>query len=197
MHEDWIDLFALFRENGVRYLVIGGYAVAFYGFERYTKDLDLWVARDEENAKAIAASLKAFGFPSKALKPAIFLDPRKVVVLGFEPFRIDIITQLEALEFETAWPKRKTRKNRKIPINYVSLDHLRILKAAAGRFVDQRDLEALAFCKSPIGERKERAAKGAPKTRSARESTKLTNGGRDAKKKHAAKSTKKLTKKKS
>lgn len=70
MHADWIDLFRLLNENEVRYLVIGGYAVAFYGFERYTKDIDIWVSRDKSNAEGVVRALAAFGADPASLEPA-------------------------------------------------------------------------------------------------------------------------------
>jgi len=145
MHADWIDLLRLLNENNAKYLVVGGYAVAFYGFERYTKDLDIWVARDKKNAMAVIEALATFGAERKSLKIKDFQNPKKVIVLGVEPFRVDFIMGLDALDFETAWPDRVTRENNGVKITYVSPEHLVVLKKAAGRFVDKRDIEALGF----------------------------------------------------
>lgn len=145
MHADWIDLFRLLNEQNARYLVVGGYAVAFYGFERYTKDLDIWVANDEKNARAVIAALKEFAAPEDALKLEDFQNPDKVIVMGLPPFRVDFLIGLDALDFETAWPDRVTRKNEGVSINYVSAEHLIILKKAAGRFEDLRDIDALGY----------------------------------------------------
>lgn len=147
MHADWIELFELFAKHKVRYLVIGGNAVIHYGYERYTKDIDLWVSPDKENAKRVYSAVKEFGTLSAAVEQEDFEKPDNFVVMGAEPYRIDILMGPPGLDFETAYKRRVSDKRKTVTINYISLDDLIILKKAANRFVDQRDVQMLEIAK--------------------------------------------------
>ena len=61
VNSDFSDLLNLFNANSVRYLVIGGYALIQYAEPRYTKDLEIWISVDQENATAVYKALKEFG----------------------------------------------------------------------------------------------------------------------------------------
>src|SRR5678810_1250600 len=95
-----VDLYPDFREfleslnsAGVRYLVLGGYAVIHYGYRRTTDDLDVWIAIDPDNAAKVARVLRKFGgFPSSNVKPSLFQQVGKVFIFGREPVRVDILT---------------------------------------------------------------------------------------------------------
>lgn len=75
MHSDFKELLSIFNARGVKYLILGGYAVSFHAQPRATKDLDLFVRRDAANAHAIYQALAAFGAPLAGLAPEDFLDP--------------------------------------------------------------------------------------------------------------------------
>ena len=89
INNDFKQFIELLNKNSVKYLVVGGYALAFHGFPRYTKDIDFWVWVNEENAKILVKTLKEFGFSSLDLKKDDFLSPGYVVQLGHPPGRID------------------------------------------------------------------------------------------------------------
>lgn len=74
VNSDFSDLLKLFNDNGVRYLVIGGYAVVQYAEPRYTKELDLWISTDEQNARAVYQALRAFGAPLSGLTERDFME---------------------------------------------------------------------------------------------------------------------------
>ena len=143
MHADWIDLCASLNESGARYLVIGGMAVAFHGFERFTKDLDIWVAPTPDNAKRVIRALREFGAPVARLTAADFEDPGSFVIIGVEPYRVDILMGPPGLEFDAAWPNRQQREIKGALVNFVSLPDLLTLKRASGRPQDKRDVAAL------------------------------------------------------
>ena len=90
----------------MRYLVVGGFAVAAHGFPRYTKDLDLWLDCTPENAARVVAALADFGFGSLNLTVEDFTTPDLVIQLGYEPNRVDLLTGLTGVVFETAYPRR-------------------------------------------------------------------------------------------
>jgi hypothetical protein len=99
LNKDFREFIALLNESDVRYLVVGGYAVAFHGHPRYTKDLDVWVEVSNENAEKLSLVLKDFGFVSVGLETVDFLEPDSFVQLGYPPNRIDIIMGCEGLTF--------------------------------------------------------------------------------------------------
>ncbi len=96
---DFKEFIESLNNNQVRYLVIGGYAVALHGHPRYTKDLDVWIDRTPENAKRVVTALEEFGFGSLGLTQSDFLEAGQIVQLGYPPSRIDILLTLKGVEF--------------------------------------------------------------------------------------------------
>lgn len=158
MHSDWIELLGLFKKNGVRSLIIGGMAVAFHGHERFTKDIDIWISPDPRNARRVYAALKEFGAPVSRLKPSDFEDTEGFVVIGAEPFRVDILMGPPGVAFDDAWKRRVKSKAGTLFANYVSREDLIALKKAAGRAVDKRDINAL-LASAPIAKKRTRKKK--------------------------------------
>lgn len=140
---DFKDLLRLLNENGVDYLVIGGYAVGFHGYPRATIDLDLWVSRTRENASRIVTALKTFGFDLPGLEPGLFLDERKVIRLGNPPLRVEIMTTISGGEFSRCFARRVVAELDGCPVGIISLEDLKTNKKAAGRLKDLADLEEL------------------------------------------------------
>src|SRR5262245_18649152 len=109
---DFRDLLAEFNAHGVEYLVVGAHALAAHGRIRATKDLDVWVRPTPENASRAYAALKAFGAPLFDLRIDDLSTRGVIFQIGVEPVRIDIITEIDAVEFEDAWSERvQTRFN--------------------------------------------------------------------------------------
>ena len=81
----------------MEYLVIGGYAINYYGFPRATGDLDIWIAIHAENAQRLAKVLRDFGFPQA--NTGAFLEPRKVIRMGVPPIRLELLTSISGVEF--------------------------------------------------------------------------------------------------
>lgn len=92
--QDFKELLSAFNEHRVKYLIVGGYAVAIHAQPRATKDLDLFVQPDAENAKAIYAAPAKFGAPLADLKPEDFVDPGSFFRLGAAPQMIDIFSHI-------------------------------------------------------------------------------------------------------
>lgn len=97
LNQDFKEFIALLNNNGVRYLVVGGYAVALHGHPRYTKDIDIWIELTPENAVRIVQALEQFGFDSLGLTPADFLEPAQVIQLGYPPCRMTFSLPLKGL----------------------------------------------------------------------------------------------------
>lgn len=91
IEKDFREFIRLLNENGVKYLVIGGYAVAFHGYPRYTKDLDFWIWAEPSNAELLLKTIEEFGLGILNLSVEDLTDPDNVIQLGYEPNRIDLI----------------------------------------------------------------------------------------------------------
>jgi len=143
LNPDFKEFIQSLNDNGARYLIIGGYAVAFHGYPRYTKDLDVWVEMTAKNAAKVVKALNEFGFASLGLKEADFLVPDQIVQLGYPPHRIDILTTLPGVEFSKCYPSHVTTDIDGVPVNFIDLENLKKNKKATGRHQDLADLENL------------------------------------------------------
>ncbi len=143
MLTDWIELCKLFSAHGVDFLLVGGQAVIAHGYPRLTNDMDLWVRPKVDNEEKILAALREFGVPAADFEAARFEDPTTMLVLGQEPFRIDILTDIPGVTFETAWSERTsvTLDGETVPL--ISKSDLIKNKKAVGRLQDLADVEAL------------------------------------------------------
>src|SRR5579871_714865 len=104
--QDWREFIALLNSHQVKYLIVGGYAVAYHGYPRTTGDIDFFVEISAENAHRIKSVIDDFGFGSLGLTTDDFLQANKVIQLGYPPNRIDIITTISGVTFAQAWADR-------------------------------------------------------------------------------------------
>lgn len=140
---NFLEFIELLDGHDVRYLVVGGYAVALHGHPRYTADLDVWLLVHPENAEAMLAALREFGFTDTDLTAEDFLVEDRVVQLGYPPLRIDLLTSLDGVEFEDCYDRRIEVEIGEVDIPFIALEDLRRNKRAVGRHQDLADLEAL------------------------------------------------------
>jgi hypothetical protein len=140
LQADFKEFLKLLASNEVEYLLIGGYAVAYYGYLRTTGDMDLWIAISSRNAKRVAAALREFGFT-----PSIedFLEEGRVVRMGNPPFRLEILTTIDGVSFPECYAARNIAVIDGVDVNLIKLQHLRLNKKASGRLKDLADLENL------------------------------------------------------
>lgn len=141
--KDVRDLLALLESHGVRYLIVGGFAIAVHGTPRYTKDLDIWVECSTENAGRLVTALDAFGFGSLGLSANDFETPDLVIQLGYEPNRIDLLTGLTGVNFQDAYPQRVTANVGGLQLPVIGREALIANKRALGRPQDLVDAEEL------------------------------------------------------
>lgn len=144
LNQDFKEFIQSLNDHNVRYLIIGGYAVAFHGHPRYTKDLDVWIELGQENAANILKALAHFGFGSLGLTEDDFLEPDQIVQLGFPPSRIDILTTLEGVDFDECFASKIVTTIDNIQMNFIDLENLKKNKKATGRLQDLADLENLS-----------------------------------------------------
>jgi hypothetical protein len=140
---DYKDLLSIFNAAGVRYLIVGGYAVMIHTEPRYTKDLDIWIDRAPTNAQALFQALARFGAPLKDLQPADFTEPQVFYQIGMEPVRIDIMTSVSGLEFESAWERKLIVDFDGESAGVLSREDLLSSKNAADRMRDRKHIRRL------------------------------------------------------
>ena len=143
LNPDFREFIQSFNDNRVLYLVVGGYAVALHGHPRYTKDMDVWVDLDPDNAASIVKALDQFGFGSLGLRASDFLVPDQIIQLGYPPSRIDILTTLPGVDFAGCYASRIGVEVDGVRVNFIDLDNLKKNKQASGRHQDLADLENL------------------------------------------------------
>ncbi len=141
--KDFLDFFRALNAAGVRYLVIGGYAVAFHGHPRATKDVDVWIEMTPENAARVLQAIRDFFGEDLGLTPEDLAAPG-VIQLGRAPNRIDLVLiPEETAPFSPAYDARALVEIDGVPVPFAGLKTLKALKRAFGRTQDLADLEAL------------------------------------------------------
>ena len=148
LSKDFREFIELLNERRVKYLVIGGYAVTFHGYPRYTKDIDFWIWLDDENLSHLEKVLSDFGLGSIGLTKEHFKNPDDVIQLGYEPNRIDILVALEGLNFEESFGNKSIKEIDGIDVNFIGIDDLIKAKKIAGRLKDLADVETLEKIKN-------------------------------------------------
>ena len=142
-NSDFRELLNLFEKYKIRYLIVGGYAVMKYSEPRFTKDLDIFIAIDQENAKAVFTALKEFGAPLENLTPDDFAHEGYFYQMGRPPLRVDIMMSIPGIEFEEAWKNREIVQLQNLKIPFISRLDLIRAKQASGRPQDKIDIEKL------------------------------------------------------
>lgn len=143
LNRDFRDLFAALNEVGAKYLLVGGYAVAFHAEPRFTKNLDIWTERSPENSVRVLEALRGFGAAIGDLTAADLTSPGLVFQIGIPPNRIDVLTSIDGVSFGEAWPGRveTTYGDQTVPV--IGRRHLVQNKRASGRPQDLLDIELL------------------------------------------------------
>lgn len=129
--------------DAVEYLIVGGHAVAFHGYPRVTGDIDFFVRATSENAGRMLGVLDAFGFAGLGLELSDFVTPGRVVQLGRPPNRIDLLTSISGVDFESAWSGRVAGEIDGQPVHFVGLRDLIRNKLSSDREKDRADVAKL------------------------------------------------------
>lgn len=144
MNEDFLELLSAFLAADVRFLVIGAYAVGVHGRPRATKDIDIWIEASADNAVRVITALRDFGAPMGDLVASDFEVPGTGFKMGIPPRRIDVLTKIEGITFEQAWPNRQDAAfSADVRCPVIGLRDLLTNKRAAGRPQDLADVAAL------------------------------------------------------
>jgi len=143
LQKDLKEFIESLNSQGVEYVIVGGFALAFHGFPRYTADIDVLVRCSPENAARLEIAVFKFGFASSGLSASDFLSPNQVIQLGRPPNRIDLLTSITGVDFEEAWAQRVASELDGIPVWFIGRESFIKNKRATGRTQDKADLEAL------------------------------------------------------
>ncbi len=139
LNPDFQEFLQSFTDHDVRFLIVGGYALAAHGHPRYTKDIDIWIWTDPSNCERVVSAVEEFGFGGLGLTSTDFQDPDVVVQLGREPQRIDILTFATGLVFDEAYEHRVLIEVGGLQVPFISVADLRTNKLATGRLRDRAD----------------------------------------------------------
>lgn len=150
LQKDLREFIELLNSHNVRYLIVGGHAVAYHGYPRTTGDIDFFIEASEENAAKLEKVLARFGFGSLGLTAKDFLEPGTIIQLGYPPNRIDLVTSISGVTFGEAWEHRVCDRVENLPMIFVDRQTLLSNKAASGRPKDLADIDALSRSK-PAG----------------------------------------------
>lgn len=142
-YSDFEEMLLAFNAAGVKYLVVGAYAVAVYARPRATGDIDLWVETTDENALRVFQALAAFGAPLDRIDEQTFTEPEIIFQIGVPPIRVDVMTSIDGVAFEDAWPNRVSSVIGSVPVAVIGREDLVRNKSATGRAKDLADLELL------------------------------------------------------
>jgi hypothetical protein len=143
LSKDLREFVELLSSRRIKYLLVGGHAVAFHGFPRFTGDVDFFIDTSPENAAQVAAAVGDFGFASLGLTEADFREPETIIQLGRPPHRIDLLTSITAVSFQEAWQSRVETDLDGIPVWVISKDLLVRNKLAVGRPQDLADAKRI------------------------------------------------------
>ena len=139
---DFKEFLELLNSNNVQYLLIGGWAVGFHGYSRFTADMDIFIGLSEENISSLKQALHEFGVPE--FDKSMLTTKGNVFRIGSTPLRIEIINEISGVDFNNAYKNREfVDLEDQLRISVISLDDLFKNKSSTGRARDKADLEEL------------------------------------------------------
>ncbi|MFN0035119.1 MAG: hypothetical protein ACKVUS_08635 [Saprospiraceae bacterium] len=147
IERDFKEFVELLNAHEARYLVVGGYAVNYHGYPRYTKDIDFWIWLSESNAERMLKVISDFGFSKMGFELEDFLNPGTIIQFGREPKRIDLILDLSGLDFEECYNRKEAIDLNGITVNFIGFYDLIEAKKRAGRLQDLADAGELTKLK--------------------------------------------------
>ncbi len=146
LSDDYRDIVQLFNEYKVRYLIAGAYAMSTFGYSRSTYDIDLWIDKSLDNVEKILKALSEFGLPFELQVDDLIKD-NNVIQIGCAPLRIDILTNIDGVEFEEAYQNMQIKKLGDTEATVLNIDDIIKNKIATNRPKDRLDVEQLKSIK--------------------------------------------------
>ena len=149
LSKDLREFVECLSSNNVEYLVVGALAVSWHGYPRYSADIDFFVRATTANADRVLMAIQQFGFGSLGITLEDFTAPGRVVQLGLEPNRIDLMTSISGVSFDDAWQTRVKGELDGIAVNFIGRSALLRNKDSTGRGKDRIDAEELRKLERP------------------------------------------------
>ena len=143
LNRDWTEFLCALIARRVRFVLVGGHAVAGHGEPRLTEDLDVFVEPSLENARRLREALVDFGFAAVAPSARELAARDRIFMLGRKPWRIDILTGIDGVTFPQAWASRVKAEFVASPLFVIGRDALIANKRAAARDKDLLDVSLL------------------------------------------------------
>jgi hypothetical protein len=143
LSRDLREFIECLNSNEVEYLIVGALAVSWHGFARYSADVDFLIRPSQANAVRVLRALSQFGFGSLDISASDLTSSGKVIQLGYEPNRIDLMTSVTGVSFDDAWDDRDTGDLDGLRVNFIGRSSLLRNKDATGRPKDRIDAEEL------------------------------------------------------
>lgn len=143
LNEDYKDMLQILLDREVKFLIVGAYALAVYGYPRATGDIDIWVEASSENSRRIFSALTSFGSPTSGLTENTFIQKGIIFQIGVAPRRIDLITYIDGVDFNNAYPSRTTIVVEGLNLPFISKENLIKNKKSTGRDKDLVDAKHL------------------------------------------------------
>lgn len=140
LNHNFLEFISLLENNRVRYMVVGGYAVGLYGFPRYTGDIDFFIMISEDNASRLMRVFETFGFGDIGIEEQDFKAPDFVIEIGREPYKIQILTGIDGVEFKDAYCKSIEVILSGVNVRFIGKEDLIRNKKATGRPKDKIDV---------------------------------------------------------
>jgi len=142
-NQDFRDLLSCLLVADARFLLVGGYALAFHGHPRATKDMDVWVEPTSDNAGRVMSALAAFGAPTRDVTVEDFANRNTVFQIGVPPRRVDLVCSIDGVDFAAAWAERETLRLDELDVPVIGLRALLANKQVTGRLQDLADAEII------------------------------------------------------
>ena len=139
LNEDYKEMLQILLDNEIKFLIVGAYAMAAYGYPRATGDFDIWVESSSENSKRLYRSLSQFGAPVTQITEYTFTEPGMVFQIGVAPRRIDVLTSIDGVNFKEAWKSRNEIEVENLSLPFISKNDLMKNKESTGREKDKLD----------------------------------------------------------
>ncbi len=140
---DFEELLRLLEKHNVDYMIVGGYAVAFHGHPRFTKDIDVFFDATDSNIESIQKALCEFGFSLSDVPEDLFRDPGNILTFGAEPVRVDIINDIDGVSYAGAKVNRVRGRYGAVDVYFIGRDELIRNKQSTSRLKDKADAEEL------------------------------------------------------
>jgi predicted nucleotidyltransferase len=141
--QDMIDFIHFLKRNKVKYVLVGGFAVIYYGYVRMTQDMDVLIEPSRENANKMMKVLQEFGFGDIGFSQSLLEKEGTAIHLGAEPNRIDILTSLKGVSNSSIFSNLKRIRYKGLLLNVISLKDLLECKKHSNRTKDLADVEVL------------------------------------------------------